>query len=282
MMKLIKRIAGIFFRRFDRYINSPKLNILKTVYFNFRTLPFSVARKLPVLIYGSVKLYDLSGNVEFKNTVIRRGMVRMGRNVDLFTAPKRCAMISIGQRGRVIFYGPCFFSVDYSIRINSEAVVSIGEYAAFGGGIKIWCENFISIGKYTAITFDSQILDTNFHYLIDTQTSEISRNTGPVSIGAFNWVGNKAVIMKNTRTSDYTTVASSSLLNKDYSTQDNIPVMLAGCPAKVVSSGKVRVYSFMKEAEIRSYFVAHPQEKSVYWDSSMEDKLMDYTRILFK
>lgn len=281
-MKLIKRIAGIFLRRFDRYINSPKLNILKTIYFNFRTMPFSVACQLPVLIYGPVKLYDLSGNVEFRNTAIRKGMVRMGRNVDLFSAPKRCAMISIGQGGRIIFYGPCFFSIDYCIRINSQATVSIGEYAAFGGGIKIWCENSISIGKYTAVTFEGQILDTNFHYLLDTQTSEISRKTGPVSIGAFNWIGNRTVIMKNTKTPDYATVASLSLLNKDYSTQNNGPVMLAGCPAKIVSVGKVRVYSFVKESEICNYFIAHPQERSFQWNASMEDKLIDYIRILFK
>ena len=45
-MSVLSRICGSLEAR----INQPRLSILRTIYFNFRTLPFKQAIKLPIFI----------------------------------------------------------------------------------------------------------------------------------------------------------------------------------------------------------------------------------------
>ena len=68
-MNIIRRICGSL----EAHLNQPKLSLWRTVYFNFRTMPFSMAIKLPVFIYGKVRLWGLNGEVSFENTFIKRG-----------------------------------------------------------------------------------------------------------------------------------------------------------------------------------------------------------------
>ena len=61
-------------------LNYSKLNLVKTIIFNFCTLPFKTAIKLPVFLYGNVRFYSLKGKIEFDNCNIQRGMIKMGMN----------------------------------------------------------------------------------------------------------------------------------------------------------------------------------------------------------
>ena len=51
-------------------------SLLKTLYFNFKCFPISVAFKLPVYIGRNVKFQKLDGNCEIKSD-IRHGMIRI-------------------------------------------------------------------------------------------------------------------------------------------------------------------------------------------------------------
>ena len=78
-MSVLSRICGSLEAR----INQPRLSILRTIYFNFRTLPFKQAIKLPIFIYGRVRLFGLNGEVIFENTYIKTGMVKIGKNTKI-------------------------------------------------------------------------------------------------------------------------------------------------------------------------------------------------------
>ena len=68
-MNIIRRICGSL----EAHLNQPKLSLCLTVYFIFRRMPFSIVIKLPVFIYGKVRLWGLNGEVSFENTFIKRG-----------------------------------------------------------------------------------------------------------------------------------------------------------------------------------------------------------------
>ena len=89
-MNIIRRICGSL----EAHLNQPKLSLWRTVYFNFRTMPFSMAIKLPVFIYGKVRLWGLNGEVSFENTFIKRGMVKIGINAILNDNEKPDLIIS--------------------------------------------------------------------------------------------------------------------------------------------------------------------------------------------
>ena len=95
-------------------------NIWRTLYFNFRTMPFSTAIRMPVFIYGRVRLFELNGCVKFENTEIKRGMVKIGVNGDSFTLFDHTGYVQLGSESSIlIFEGPCRIALNVKIRVQS-------------------------------------------------------------------------------------------------------------------------------------------------------------------
>jgi hypothetical protein len=54
-----------------------KVNIWKTVYFNFHYFPFKTAIRMPVFIYWRSELYKMQGKIEIDGP-ITTGMMKFG------------------------------------------------------------------------------------------------------------------------------------------------------------------------------------------------------------
>ena len=77
--------------------------ILKTIWFNWKVFPASMAWKLPVYLYGKTKFRSLKGTIKI-NGHIFPGMIKIGKNdyyVD--TSIQQCIWTI---RGTIIFKGP--------------------------------------------------------------------------------------------------------------------------------------------------------------------------------
>lgn len=99
---IITRVLGSIEAR----MSQPWFNPLRTVYFNFRTLPFRQAIKFPVYIYGRVRFFMLNGRVRFENTPIKRGMVKIGINGDSFSLFDHTGYIQLSSLdSEIIFEG---------------------------------------------------------------------------------------------------------------------------------------------------------------------------------
>ena len=269
----MKKYVKKFLRKTKDFWNLPKLNIFSTLYFNLRTMPFSVAIKFPVYIYGRVKFCALYGHVEFRNTSLKSGMIKFGKHSDMFYGCCEKSIISIGTKGKIIFEGPCLIGTGFYFNIFENAVLQMGKYVVFGKSLKIICLKEISIGNYTRIGFDSQIMDSNIHYIVDVAKKTVFRKCGTIQLGKFNWIGNRVSILKGTKTPNYTTAAACSVLNKDYTATCSQNIMLAGVPAKVVVQNVQRVFSFDIEKKIDHYFNTNPESNVLEWDECWEDNL---------
>jgi acetyltransferase-like isoleucine patch superfamily enzyme len=49
----------------------------------------------------------------------------------------------------------------------------------------------VILGDFARFGSESQIMDTNFHQMIDTTTGERYKVTQPVVIGSYNYIGNR-------------------------------------------------------------------------------------------
>lgn len=251
--------------------NYSGINWYKTFYVNIKTQGFRRGMKLPIFIYGKLKIYDLSGQIVI-TAPIKKGMIRLGFNTDRFSASKGSAMMQIG--GKLIFEGYTTLSVDYVLDI--QGTCTIGELTGMGNSVRIRCWDQITIGKGCRIGLENQIFDTNFHYTRNIETGKVYRSRKKVSIGNFCWLGNRTTTMKGTCLPEYSIVAGNSLLNKDY-TKENIQCpTLGGIPAKIIGAGNVRVFSANAEAEINEYFLRHPE--APYFEG--ETGMVDETQIL--
>jgi acetyltransferase-like isoleucine patch superfamily enzyme len=105
--------------------------------------------------------------------------------------------------------------------------------ASLASSGKIICKEKIVLGNYARIGSESQLIDTNFHQMIDTKTGEKFKMTAPIELGEYNFISNRVTIMQKTITPNYCTIASNSLVNKDYSGfGENI--LIGGIPAKLL------------------------------------------------
>jgi acetyltransferase-like isoleucine patch superfamily enzyme len=206
------------------------VNWTKTLYFNFKKFPFSTAIKLPVYFYGSVKFSSISGQIVL-DAPVKKAMIGFGQPYEIITRSKGTAEICL--KGAIVFKGHVQFGKDYFVYIDENARCEMGHMASLGGNGKIICYSHIVFGDYARIGFESQVMDSNFHQMIDTTTNEKLPMAGPIRIGNYNYLGNRISVMQHTITPDYCTVASNSVCNKDYTAFGN-NVLIGGIPAKLL------------------------------------------------
>ncbi|OYQ33022.1 transferase [Flavobacterium cyanobacteriorum] len=220
-----------------------KVNWLKTLYFNFKKFNFLTALKLPVFFYGPVKFQNINGRIII-NAPLKRGMIGFGQPYEKTTVHKGYAELAI--EGTIIFNGHVQFGKDYFVYVAPDAVAEFGHMSSMASSGKIICTYKVILGDYARIGSESQILDTNFHTMINTLTGEKYSIKGPVHIGSFNYIGNRVSIMKDTVTPDYCSVASNSVCNKNYvSLGQNI--LIGGVPAALLKNNISRDWEREKE-----------------------------------
>lgn len=256
-MYIVKRILGSLEAR----LSQPRLSIWRTLYFNFRTLPFAMAIKLPIFIYGKVRLFILSGEVEFLTTNVYRGMVKIGKNTESFSLFDHSGFIQINEGCKLIFEGSALIGINTKIRLVSSQIV-IGNNAFIASNVRLIANgSSIYIGEGSRIAFESILMNSSFHYVYNVSKQCYARNSNPIYIGCYNWIGNRTTVSGGTKTKPYTIVCSGSLLNKDYTKNEEENVMLAGQPAKVIAIGVKRVFSPTIHQKVDEYFRINPSEK---------------------
>ena len=77
-----------------------KVNWVKTLYFNFKMFPFSIAKKLPVFFYGSVKFTSLKGSIII-DAPLKTAMIGFGQPYEMTT--RSCGIAELFLEGNMIF-----------------------------------------------------------------------------------------------------------------------------------------------------------------------------------
>ena len=220
------------------------VNWTKTLYFNFKKFPFATAKKLPVFFYGKVKLTSITGEIEIA-APIKRGMIGFGQDYEMNTVPKGTAEINV--TGKLVFKGMLQFGKDYFIYVGKDGYCELGHMSSMASNAKLICIEKVVLGDYARFGSESQIIDTNFHQMIDTVTGERYKITNAIHVGNYNYVGGRVSVMAGTQTPDYCTIASNSLCNKDYSHLEQNS-LLAGMPAKFIRNNISRDWEGERKA----------------------------------
>lgn len=221
--------------------------IFKTLYLNFRVLPFAQAIKLPIYCTAYTEFYSLRGRVVF-DCPARHGLVKIGFLAhNMFVPSNNITLLEID--GEIRIGGRGDFAPGVSISVAKHAILRIGKEFFINSRVRIVCHELIDIGAWARIAWESQIYDTNFHYIIDKSTGDICKKNKPIQIGNNVWVGNRTTVTGGAVIPDFCIVASNSVCTKNYS---EIPPdsIIGGVPAKLIKTGYRRVFSYEEEAKI--------------------------------
>lgn len=235
-MQILKRLYRFFKSLVFKFKIYWSINWLKTLYFNFKMLPFRQALKCPVFIYGKIRFTSLKGRVILKGT-ITKGMIGIGQPYEMNKASAGITEISLN--GTLVFKGYCQLGKDTFLHVGYNGICTFGNMASLASRGKLICTTAVTFGDYARLGSECQVIDTNFHDMIDTSTNlKLPINKGIV-IGDYNFFSNRVTVMKGVKTPAYTSVASNTLCNKDYTTLGT-HVLIGGVPAKLLKSNIVR------------------------------------------
>ena len=120
----------------------------------------------------------------------------------------------------------------------------------------------LEIGHHTRIGFNSVIMDSNDHFLVNMDTYKVKSMTTPIVIGNWNWLGCYSFVKKGTKTPDYLLVSAPyAVLCKDY-TGLKCGSIIGGIPAKLLSETNSRIiYNIENEQKVRTWFFEHRDER---------------------
>lgn len=249
-MNVFSRILGSIEAR----IVPPRFRFFRSLYANFRLLPFRQAIKMPIYIYGRVHLYMLNGSLEFRNCEIKRGMVKFG-TLDPFNLPDGSGFISLAPKSKLICHGPVRFDVNSKLRILGDGQIILGKYVRIRSGVKLICNNsYIKIGDYTGVAFESTVINSSFHTVYNVNTRIADKQFKPIIIGKACWIGNRSSIAGGTTLKDHSIVCAGSYVNKDFSVTTEEDQMLGGRPAKLIKCGIRRIFNPQIEFKLIEYF----------------------------
>lgn len=183
---------------------------IPSLIFNLRHLPFSQARKMPILIYkGRFKnnsgRYIINGKIKF-------GMIELGRyNVSLFPSNG----ILLENRGTVVFNGSAIIGNDSAISLGQRGRLEFGENFVATAGLRLACYDSITFGQNVLIGWNNMFIDTDFHKLkyADGKTAD-REYYAPIIVGHDTWLGNGCKVYKGVIIPPRCIVGADTILHK--------------------------------------------------------------------
>lgn len=203
MIKL-RKISYIF-----RYL----FGLPKSIYVNFRLLPFSQAIKLPIIVSNKTKLISLNGKVNLAK--VKTGIIRIGFGGTEHIDYKYSRTI-LKIDGIVNFKSRVKIGLGSKFIINKEATFSAGDRFGITGDTTILCAKKISIGDNARISWQTIIMDSDHHPVLDINNNIINNPT-EIIIGNNVWIGARCFILKNTNIDDGCIIAANTTITKNFS-----------------------------------------------------------------
>ncbi len=224
-----------------------KISIIKSLYYNFRYLPFQKAIKFPILIGTKTKIRKFGIiNLPDKDNCFF-GMLSIGVHV-IDAWEKNVDYTVISNYGVINIIGQTRLNWGCKLFIKEGAVVSFGNRVRIGCRSRIICYKSISFGDDVRCSWENQIFDTDFHFLHNLENGKYYSRVKPIIIGSNVFVGNRCTIAKGTIIPNGCVISCCSKVRGDFSEEGN-HFLLMGNPAKVVKSNVEMSNSWFHEDE---------------------------------
>ena len=204
------------------------LSLPKTLYFNFRCFPFSMAIKLPVLVSYKTKLLELhKGSITFGCTPYRF-MVKFGFGGSSGIIERK-SLICLEENGCIHFDGKADFCAGTSLRNGGD--LKFGNKFWSNKNCTIWCSKSISFGDNVLLGWNIVFRDADGHLIIDN--GEPRPVDGKIVIGNHCWICSESHVLKNSGLGNNCVLGYGSLLTNTYVDNNTLYV---GRPARPVKN----------------------------------------------
>lgn len=202
----------------------------RSVWFNFRWLPFGQAWRLPVWIAPNVRVKSMwrgglvLGDARFNSCHIG---FHCADAVDCYGVH---TIVCIKRGGRWLVDSGLHIGRGAIVNVNPEGVLRTGRNFAVSGTTSFVCSKSIVIGDDVQFSWSSLVMDSDAHRVYDVEGKWVNEPR-EVRIGSRVWVAANVTIMKGSVVGDNCVVAGNSLVNKAFGESGCV---IAGVPARRV------------------------------------------------
>lgn len=194
-----------------------KVNLWKTIYFNFHCFPFKMAIRMPVFIYWRSVLFKMKGNIII-DAPVSTGMVKFGLH-GLGTQDLLYSRTMWEVFGTLCIKGKASIGRGSKISIGKEAKLTIGKNFIITGNSEIICQKEISFGNDCMLSWDILMMDTDFHR-ITNDNGETINLPKPIIVGNHVWIGCRNTVLKGVTIADNNVISANSTVTKSI-TEEN-------------------------------------------------------------
>lgn len=237
-----------------------KINWVKTLYLNFKTQKFKDAIKLPIVVFGKLKIKSLKAEIKFQ-CPIKFGLLQIGRDIDNISESYLPTILNLNS-GQILIKGFVIFSGGNTLTCNN-GLICLGKYVILGTSVNIRSFKTIKIGDFTRFASGCFVMDTNVHFILDNDNNKINNIYDSIVIGKRCWFNSGTYISKGAKIPDYSISSRNSLLNKNYDIDNNKGLFLVGSPAIIKQKNLQRIFSNKIEFSLKKFFLKNSNLTSV-------------------
>lgn len=136
--------------------------------------------------------------------------------------------------GKVIFEGKAHIGNGSRIVVGKNGKWYVGDNLNCTSTMSLICLKNITMGKDVLISWDTLLMDTDFHYIAKVGEINTAVNEKEIVIGNHVWIGCRVTVLKGAALSDNCVVAAGSVVTKPFK---ETTALIAGNPAAVKRQG---------------------------------------------
>lgn len=184
------------------------LSIPKTVYVNFRYLPFRQACKLPIWTHYNTKI-AIKGKILVPDDC-SLATIRIGfHKVPICdNAP---TVVSADKGGIIKFLGTAHIGYGSKIAVHGGGELILGDNFAISAATQISCYRRIRFGRDIQFSWDCLVMDSDSHKIYDEQ-DVLMNPSREIVFGNKIWIGCRSTVLKGVVIPDNCVVGSCSLV----------------------------------------------------------------------
>lgn len=203
------------------------IKIIKSYIFCFKYLPYWQAKKMPIFLDVPIKVYDLGRGRIILNDNIQSRQIWFGRGVAGLSEKPTC--IEIQKGGRLEFNGTAHISRGCVLRVDSGAVLKMGDKVGINCNCFIRCGQSIILGDRLLMGWNNEISDDDGHdvWLNNAQQTRCK----PVSIGNHVWITSHVRIGKGVEIADDCIIAKGAVVVNSHTAPNSL---IGGVPARII------------------------------------------------
>lgn len=213
-----------------RYIANHILDIVFSIFFNFKILPLSEAIHVPILLSYDTRILKLKKGSILIPKGAKTFSIKMGIEGVDGISPYRRSLLCLENGSVICFKGRASISKGFSIRNN--AYIEIGEDFYSNCNLSLICNKKIVIGKECVFGWNVHIRDCDGHPIyINKKRSNVDKE---VFVGRHVWIGQDAKILKGSCIPNDCVIAINSCVTGPFTEEG---IIIGGYPAKKIKDG---------------------------------------------